>query len=192
MSYCRKYLCVERYRDNKGRITHYRLEDTDGNKSWHEAGGVKCLIKNNKIEVENLTLTSNDRLVYKECKEKRFENKYEPLCDEIATNVLKKMGYGKYIDNMMVAYDDTSIYEVDKRYGFSDKILITEEQTVVYLSLMMSDIEDIFYISLETEDESNYFTVETSMNKNDIEKAIKKFLRIVKGNVGLYQLQRIV
>lgn len=58
-----KYL--EKYKDNNGKIIAYLLEDTDGNRIKLNADYVKHQILKGTLDVINLTLTSDNRLIDK-------------------------------------------------------------------------------------------------------------------------------
>ena len=60
-----KAKCVQKIRDNRGRIKGYVLQDLNGVKLKFESGYLKSLIANNKIDVVNLTLSSDGKLVNK-------------------------------------------------------------------------------------------------------------------------------
>lgn len=59
--------CVEKIRDYNGKITHYLLMDNNGVKKSIDANTLKCSINAGEISVDNLTLTSDNRLVSKTC-----------------------------------------------------------------------------------------------------------------------------
>jgi len=58
-----KVRCIGRVRDKNNRIIGYTLLDQSGNKLNIKSDALKNAIRNNKIEVLNLTLTSDDRLI---------------------------------------------------------------------------------------------------------------------------------
>ena len=58
-----KARCIEKVRDKNNRIIGYILLDQSGNKLKIKSDALKNAIKNNKIEVLNLTLTSDNRLI---------------------------------------------------------------------------------------------------------------------------------
>ena len=61
--------CIEKIRDSKGRITHYKIQDTKGNTKVVTANQLKVAITNMQVNCINLTLTSDNRLIDKEAKE---------------------------------------------------------------------------------------------------------------------------
>ena len=62
--------CIEKIRDSKGRITHYKIQDTKGNTKIVTAKQLKVAISNMQVNCVNLTLTSDNRLIDKEDKNK--------------------------------------------------------------------------------------------------------------------------
>lgn len=64
-----KTICIQKFRDTNNKIIGYRLKDEQGNIKDFTAEAVKEHIRANRIEVINLTLSSNNRLISKEPKE---------------------------------------------------------------------------------------------------------------------------
>ena len=62
---------IRRYKDAKGTITGYRLKATNGDEKDFTASVLKNLIAKGLVEVTNLTLTSNGKLVISEHKDER-------------------------------------------------------------------------------------------------------------------------
>lgn len=60
--------CTGINRDGKNRILGYYLEDKNKCKKYIEKNKLKALIRGGKLQVANLTLTSDNRLVFKEDK----------------------------------------------------------------------------------------------------------------------------
>lgn len=60
-----KCLCVSKVRSKQGIITHYRVNDTNGNSRLIEKNKLKELIYNYMLDCINLTLTQDNRLVVK-------------------------------------------------------------------------------------------------------------------------------
>ena len=57
-------LCINKFRDNSGRIVGYRLHDNDSQMMQDvEANILKDRIKRNMIKVANLKLTSDGKLI---------------------------------------------------------------------------------------------------------------------------------
>lgn len=64
-----KVKCVDRIKDKNGNVVDYLLEDKNKKRKEMKAKDLKEAIKNKKIEVVNLTLTDDNRLIVKEEKE---------------------------------------------------------------------------------------------------------------------------
>lgn len=64
--------CTQKFRDKHNVIKGYRLVDTEGKIKDVKSEALKQAIKDKKIEVVNLTLTSDDRLMYKEIVEEEM------------------------------------------------------------------------------------------------------------------------
>lgn len=94
-----KVLCVEKFRDKNGVIKGYRIKYENGTVQDVKAEELKANIKSGQIEVVNLTLTVDGKLVDKgqikeqhKVVEKKFEDKeFEQLC--------KKCGFDVDIQN---------------------------------------------------------------------------------------------
>ena len=55
--------CVQKFRDNTGKIYGYRLQDLNGKTQDVQPDNLKAAIRNKQIHIVNLTLTSDNRLV---------------------------------------------------------------------------------------------------------------------------------
>ena len=55
--------CIQKFRDDKGKIYGYRLIDINGQTQDVQSDNLKLAIRNKKIHVVNLTLTTDNRLV---------------------------------------------------------------------------------------------------------------------------------
>ena len=58
-----KVRCTQRIRDKRGRISHYMIEDTNGNSTIVPTNKLKYAINNKKVNVDNLKMTSDGRLI---------------------------------------------------------------------------------------------------------------------------------
>lgn len=65
--------CIQKFRDNKGKIYGYRLIDINGQTQDVQPDNLKLAIENKKIHVVNLTLTTDNRLV--DTTEKQLQSK---------------------------------------------------------------------------------------------------------------------
>ena len=55
--------CIEKFRDNTGKIYGYRLQDINGQVQDVQPENLKTAIRNKQIHIVNLTLTADNRLV---------------------------------------------------------------------------------------------------------------------------------
>ena len=110
---CIKVKCVEKIRDNNNNeIIEYVLEDSTGNRQRINSSQLKDLITNRSLEVTNLTLTSNNRLVGKEKTRKTWDEWYEIACKilnshrSITQTTIDENDnkIGKWIMNQRLAY----------------------------------------------------------------------------------------
>lgn len=67
--------CIEKIRNKHNQITHYKLQDDNNNIKIVTASSLKNAIKYNKVEVINLVLTTDNRLVDKDIKQNNLPNK---------------------------------------------------------------------------------------------------------------------
>ena len=65
--------CIQKFRDDKGKIYGYRLIDLNGQTQDVQSDNLKLAIKNKKVHVVNLKLTSDNRLV--DTTEKQLQTK---------------------------------------------------------------------------------------------------------------------
>lgn len=64
--------CIEKFRNKQGKIYGYRLIDLNGQTQDVESNNLKRAIRDGKINIINLRLTTNNRLV--DCEEKQLTN----------------------------------------------------------------------------------------------------------------------
>ena len=82
------YKCVNRIKNDKGQITWYILHDENDACLTLSAGDVKYAIKHKQIQVENLTLTKNNRLIEKRVKQ---EEPKAPINKDLEEEKIKKL-----------------------------------------------------------------------------------------------------
>ena len=89
--------CIKKFRDKQNQIYGYRLQDNNGQIKDVKSNELKEAIKRNQINVINLKLTTDNRLIDIE-NEKCLENKqdtlinYSKLCKKIADYMIKEIG----------------------------------------------------------------------------------------------------
>ena len=128
----RQVKCIEKIRDKNKNIIKYRLIDKNKNITSVKSNELKESIRSGQIEVTNLTLTSDNRLVDKKSKQ---NNKTESLINRLRTlgYSIKKFntdcGHECYIasspDNtkhIFIIPDDVEyLYETHSYFGFITK-----------------------------------------------------------------------
>lgn len=57
--------CIEKYKDKNGVITHYKIQDSQGEIRIVTSKQLKTAIQNKQVDCANLALTSNNRLIDK-------------------------------------------------------------------------------------------------------------------------------
>lgn len=190
-----KYMiCTNRLRDNNGAIFGYTLTDLSGTQvNTMSAESLKSYIKSKKISVNNLTLTSDGRLIYHDNnkKQEKIIRGYIKTADNIAKKVFKAFGYEKYINDIICVNDGKSNNHIDRRYSIKGKYIVCDD-VLVNLSIMIVNSDDVFYISFETDEEQNFYEINTDCSNESITKAVNEFIKVSKNHTGLYEMRRIL
>ena len=128
--------CIEKFRDKNNHIYGYRLIDLNGQTQDIQSDNLKRAIQNGQINVVNLTLTSDNRLVDKTEKQPNdkiaYEN-YTDLCKKIADYIIKELGAG--IKDTGVSNDsfaEIQYYTIEK---FAMYIDVDEDDEDKYVKL---------------------------------------------------------
>ena len=85
-------ICTDKIRNKNNIITHYKIKDENDNETTMNAKQLKRMISDNRINIVNLTLTSNNRLVDKKYKSKQQEPKEQTYLEKLLIK-LKVLGY---------------------------------------------------------------------------------------------------
>lgn len=109
-----KCLCISKYRENDGTIFQYVLEDAKQVKKIFESQQLKDLIRSGQLEVVNLTLTKDGRLI-----DKKFEN----------FKVSRKQG-----DKHMERYEDL-LYRINWKECGAEQQLKDRIESIQYLDI---------------------------------------------------------
>ena len=131
-----KVMCVQKHKDKQGKIIGYTLKDQNGQLANFYADALKDHIRNQRIDVVNLTLTSDNRLVetaVKELKTKQVE-KAKPIDQKVKPidQKARKLGKNQYkcikiykdLDNNTMGYrclssedklTDFTVKSIDKK-----------------------------------------------------------------------------
>ena len=187
--------CIEKIYDAKGKIIGYKLEYTEtGNTKYFGKDALKLAMRNSWIEVTNLTLTSNNKLVSKN-KTVKNQNDFSGFADTIAKKIFLDLGYEKYMRKIEVVYNRSSERQADKRYGLRGKVLmlsgIYRDGIIGHIAVMVCDGGSTVYLSFETDSEQNYCSV-ASTNKRKLNRDIEKFVAKIEGHVGIYSLTPVM
>lgn len=73
-----QYKCIQKFRDNNGRIYGYRLQDINGQTQDVTSTDLKNVIAHKQLEVVNLSLTSDGRLIDKKVEKQLQDTKLIP------------------------------------------------------------------------------------------------------------------
>ena len=126
--------CIQKFRNKQNQIYGYRLQDQQGNIKDVYSDQLKAAIRNNKIDIVNLTLTSDNRLVAKTPeKQHKLNNKMtnEDQEEQRFKNILAKanlMGISKdALISCKFAYD--IIKETYNLLDKKDQSLLVEKDT---------------------------------------------------------------
>lgn len=107
--------CIEKFRDKQGRIYGYRLIDLNGKTQDVTPDNLKNAIKTGKINIVNLTLTSDNRLIDKETKQLQSKELGEAPKRKVEKHITANKS--KNLDNIQVS-------ELAKSFSFIDWVLI--------------------------------------------------------------------
>ena len=88
-------LCLHKFRNKNNQIIGYRVQDKNGSTMDVKAEYLKQAIKNNQIDVLNLTLTSDNKLIDKEYKTQKPQKPQKPQSNNLKDITAKIMMLGK-------------------------------------------------------------------------------------------------
>lgn len=135
--------CINKYRDSKGAIIGYRLRDIHYQEIDMEALELKRAIANKQIDVDNLTLTSDNRLItsVKEDRVKTIKDVMEDYIEpRIYQSILDSMGIDLLgILKLDISDESVTIEEMYKKALACDRLYSNEAM----LRSKFSNIQDI-------------------------------------------------
>lgn len=173
--------CIQKFRDSKNKIYGYRLIDINNQTQDVTPDDLKRAILNRQINIVNLTLTSDGRLIDKAPerqlankkimpnKVEKPVNKIENMANTLANKVYKKLGINqpaKEITCLNNNYDGN----IDQRYEPE----LNYKGNKVILAITIYPKEDEIWLSLEDIDE-NEPCLEMKASLSEIDKLIDKF-----------------
>ena len=92
--------CIQKFRDKRNVIVGYRIQDDSGNVKDVTPQQLKQAISNRKIEIRNLKLTSDGKLI--RCDSKFSKGAFDSdlyLIHQISTHVLKYLHIEKTLND---------------------------------------------------------------------------------------------
>jgi len=117
--------CIQKFRDNQGRIIGYILEDKQGQTCEIQPDELKEAIRNNQIDIDNLILTSDNRLVnscttdYSNYNKISTQNDFIILNkDVIVASFNSNLGNFEIYGNLPYGFDNLAAW-IHSRYKFS-------------------------------------------------------------------------
>ena len=184
--------CIEKFRDNTGKIYGYRLQDINGQVQDVQPENLKIAIRNKQIHIVNLTLTADNRLV--DSSEKQLQakvlgkapvapsNKYDSVVKALILldkeQVDLGLGYDEIVDNRVaLAKQNFGVYNLGDYHSnpkfkdckdfdeVLDKILYG-----IYIKLLNTDSKEIAGIIDEWEENESYDTFETNIKYENVSK----------------------
>ena len=126
-----QFKCIKKHKNKRGNIDLYTLQDVKGNNIEIDASSLKAAIVNNKINVVNLTLTSNNKLV--DSNRAGSSSIKEEVLKSLLTLVKKK-----HISDVIVSIGrryQESITKVDKN---TFKNLINNDKDAVNIGIILN------------------------------------------------------
>lgn len=132
-----KCTCIYKFRDKNGNIKGYKLRDCNGKEIDIESNELKQRISSKQFEVDNLTLTSDNRLLtktacaededkIKESREgskigKRYQSIFEPLGIEVVTAVY--LAYPREGDDINSMYKRTFSFRSEEQANIKSLVV---------------------------------------------------------------------
>lgn len=92
--------CIEKFRDKQGKIYGYKIQDKNGREKNVTSKELKCAIECKQLEVVNLTLTKDGRLIDKKVDTQIESNKF-PTDQEIQNIIAKSRMLGLRVDEIL-------------------------------------------------------------------------------------------
>lgn len=157
--------CIEKFRDDKGKIYGYRLQDINGQIQDVQSDNLKTAIRNKQVHIVNLTLTTDNRLV--DSSEKQLQakvlgkapvspvNKYDSMAKALVLldKELINLGesYSEIVENRAILVKqnltlwDLADYYDDPKYKSckTDNEILDKILHGVYIELLNTDPKKI-------------------------------------------------
>lgn len=178
--------CVEKIRDRKGKIVKYRLQDKTGSQTELDANIVKKFILENQIDVVNLQVTSDGRLVdksednskYNSPEEKdQYLNSIANKAIEFIVPIIKEFPDARKEKIELTSNDGKLVY-----FDYGEKLLKIIRETIRQEKLSAIKVAIYNYeehLEGGTDDEDSYD--EDEYSDDDLEEQ-EKYIRELYGN----------
>ena len=175
-----KATCTQRFRDKQGKIIEYELMDMYGKRNNIDSDRLKQAIKRKEIEVNNLVLTSDNRLLHR--KPVEFSNK--SISKEEKFNRVHSMlqKYYPYEVHGLNWNDGALNYDYNKTIYFSCDYETEDCETLTIVEIWVDFKNNSIEICTDSSiDEENSVSIKTKqISEQAIKEAIKSFLEKMK------------
>lgn len=176
--------CIDKFRDKSNKIYGYRIAFSDGTVTDYNAEGLKLLIKNKELSVNNLILSSDNRLMdknpaqrFKVGKDDNIPN--TSLIDKIMDRVVKD--HIRIFPNNRMHKKTETDNSFGTHYRLCSETIRLENGLRFKVILMIYDVATVFFIANatpRTETLGKYF-VRHFFNSNDPERISMALMRYV-------------
>ena len=188
--------CIQKFRNNNGKIYGYRLIDINGQTQDVIPDELKIAIKNGQLDVVNLTLTKDNRLVDKD-PDKILENKKimpgTPVihtqkigADQAYKNILNiakliytGLGLGEAVE--LTSFDNSYGNMLDKR--FEPQLNYKYQEDLNLAITYYLDSGDLWLALENLYEGESILELKGTMQKEDIKRIVKEFVYKVKNNI---------
>ncbi len=151
---CIKVQCLDKQRDKNNNIVTYTLKDSTGKQMQVAAKSLKDAIYNYRVECNNLTLTSDNRLVDTTGKVNNFEDKCLYIIEYMNKNTLAKFNKDKAKFGEFHDFEATSEVFAEQNLRTTitiDKSKDNKLQITISIGNEDADIDEVYL------DDKNFF-----------------------------------
>ena len=165
--------CIRKFRDKRGSIYGYRLEDLNGNIQDVDPDNLKCAIAKGHVTVTNLKLTSNNKLIGANNTQGKYNSYVELTSEKPISNILgntpNKPSYSAMNNNDKQAYLENRAKEVIDKTHIS-KLLDEYYGLYTYTNTMKASITTRYnYYDIEIILDFRKKTVEIIVNEENLD-----------------------
>lgn len=178
--------CVEKYRDSKGRIIGYKIQNQQNNKFMEfNPQDLKAAITSGRINILNLRLTSDGRLLDKQQTTKLAGQSISKLSRREMHEYIEKLGR-EILIKFGCAEDCVDIY-FGEDHSNGENIIFEPFMTYHGIDVMLSiqyNIEtNIFCISFYVEDINYIEKMKCAFTPDNGRKLVQRFISKTKPNI---------